>query len=93
MLKTKIFFETHDPSQVDGQGPDIGNQYRSEVFYYNEEQKQIIKNLIKQLESKGINVVTRLTKATTFWVAEDYHQDYYTKTDKQPYCHIYQKKF
>ena len=89
----KIFFETHDPSQVDRQGPDIGNQYRSEVFYFNEEQKEVIQNLMKQLESKGINVVTGLTEASTFWVAEDYHQDYYTKTGNQPYCHIYQKKF
>lgn len=89
----KLYFETHDPSQVDRQGPDVGTQYRTEIFYFTEEQKSISEKLIQQLEEKGIKVATQLTPATTFWVAEDYHQDYYQKTGKQPYCHIYQKKF
>jgi len=89
----KLYFETHDPTQVDRQGPDIGTQYRSEIFYTNDEQKKIASDLIKQLESKGLKVATKLTLASTFWVAEDYHQDYYLKTGKQPYCHKYIKRF
>lgn len=89
----KIYFETHDPTQVDRQGPDIGSQYRSEIFYFDEEQKKIAKDLIEQLKNKGLNVATKLTKATTFWIAEEYHQDYYIKTGKQPYCHRYIKRF
>lgn len=88
-----LYFETHDPSQVDRQGPDVGTQYRSEIFYSSESQKETSKKLIKVLEDKGVQVATKLSEATTFWVAEDYHQDYYIKTGKQPYCHIYQKKF
>ena len=89
----KLYFETHDPTQVDRQGPDIGTQYRSEIFYTDDEQKKIANDLIKQLESKGLKVATKLTLASTFWVAEDYHQDYYLKTGKQPYCHKYTKRF
>jgi peptide methionine sulfoxide reductase msrA/msrB len=89
----KLYFETHDPTQVDRQGPDIGTQYRSEIFYYNEEQRKIAEKLIKLLEKKGLKVATKLTKASTFWVAEDYHQDYYLKTGKQPYCHRYIERF
>ena len=89
----KMYFETHDPTQVNGQGPDIGEQYRSEIFYTNEKQKETAEKLIKILKDKGLNVVTKLTPATTFWHAEDYHQNYYLKSGKQPYCHAYQKKF
>ena len=89
----KMYFETHDPTQVNGQGPDIGEQYRSEIFYTNEKQKEIAENLIKILKDKGLKVATRLTPASTFWPAEDYHQNYYLKTGKQPYCHAYQKRF
>ncbi len=89
----KLYFETHDPTQVDRQGPDIGTQYRSEIFYFNEDQKRIAENLIRILENKGLKVATNVTKATDFWVAENYHQDYYIKTGKQPYCHRYIKRF
>lgn len=89
----KLFFEIHDPTQLNGQGPDIGEQYRSEVFYFDESQKEITEKLIKILESKGYKVVTKLTKASKFYNAEDYHQDYYNKTGGTPYCHIYQKRF
>ena len=89
----KLFFETHDPGQEDGQGPDIGNQYRSGIFYFNEEQKQIAEKLIKALKDKGYKVVTELTKADKFWSAENYHQDYYKNSGGTPYCHIYKKKF
>jgi len=89
----KLFFETHDPSQVNRQGPDIGTQYRSGIFYLNDEQKEIAEKLIAILEEKGLNVVTELTKASTFWNAEDYHQDYYDNKGLTPYCHIYTKRF
>lgn len=89
----KLFFEIHDPTQVDRQGPDIGDQYRSVVFYTNEEQKKTAEKLVKILEDKGLNVATEITEANDFWLAENYHQDYYQKTGKRPYCHVYKKRF
>ncbi len=89
----KLFFEIHDPTQANGQGNDIGEQYRSEIFYTTNEQKEIAIKLIKILTEKGYDVVTGLSKATTFYSAEDYHQDYYKKTGGTPYCHFYTKKF
>ncbi len=89
----KLFFETHDPTQINRQGPDIGEQYRSEIFYTNEEQKQIAEELIQELIKKGYEVATEVTKAGTFWKAEDYHQEYYDKKGGRPYCHSYTKRF
>jgi len=89
----RLFFEIHDPTQINRQGPDIGDQYRSAVFYTNNEQKETVEKLIALLKGKGYNPVTEVVPADTFWVAEDYHQDYYNNTGKQPYCHIYQKRF
>ena len=89
----QLFFEIHDPTQVDRQGPDVGEQYRSAIFYVDDQQKQISEKLIKMLKDKGLEVATRLVKAEAFWAAEDYHQDYYEKTGKQPYCHFYTKRF
>lgn len=89
----RLFFEIHDPTQVDRQGPDIGDQYRSEVFYTTPQQKLITEKLIGELKAKGYRIVTKVTPATTFWKAEDYHQDYYGKTGKTPYCHRYVKRF
>lgn len=83
----KLFFEIHDPTQVNRQGPDVGEQYRSAVFYAAEDEKKTILELIDLLEKRGLRVATTLEKAETFWPAEDYHQDYYEKTGKQPYCH------
>ncbi len=88
-----LFFETHDFTQVNRQGPDIGEQYRSGIFYLNDEQKEIAEKLIDQLEAKDYKVATEVTEANTFWEAEDYHQDYYEKTNGTPYCHIYRKIF
>jgi peptide methionine sulfoxide reductase msrA/msrB len=89
----KLFFEIHDPTQVNGQGPDIGEQYLSAVFYLNDEQKQIAEKLINILKEKDYKVTTKLIKATTFWKAEDYHQKYYEKKGSLPYCHRYTKRF
>ena len=89
----KLFFEIHDPTQIDRQGPDVGEQYRSEVFYLNEQQKETTKKLIQVLENKGYKVATKVSKAETFWPAEDYHQDYYTRKGSLPYCHGYTKRF
>ncbi len=90
---TRLFFEIHDPTQVDRQGPDIGNQYRSEIFYIDEDQRRTAENLIFILKSKGYQVATKVTRATTFWPAEDYHQDYYEQKGTLPYCHGYTKRF
>jgi peptide methionine sulfoxide reductase msrA/msrB len=89
----KLFFQIHDPTQAGGQGPDLGEQYKSAVFYHDEEQKQIAEKLIGVLKAKGLNVVTEVRGAETFWPAEDYHQDYYAKTGKTPYCHSWVQRF
>jgi peptide methionine sulfoxide reductase msrA/msrB len=89
----KLFFEIHDPTQADGQGPDLGEQYHSAIFYADEAQKAAVEKLIAVLKGKGYKVVTQVRKADTFWPAEDYHQDYYEKTGKTPYCHAWTKRF
>lgn len=93
IMLAKYFFEIHDPTQKDGQGPDIGEQYLSVAFYYTNEQKKILENLISQLKIKNLPVVTQILPVNIFWRAESYHQDYYNKTNKQPYCHHYTKRF
>ncbi len=89
----KLFFEIHDPTQVNRQGPDIGYQYRSAVFYTNDEQKKIAEKLIVQLEQKNYDIATTIEKTDKFWVAENYHQDYYENKGIKPYCHSYTKRF
>ena len=85
---TKLFYEIHDFTQLNRQGPDIGTQYRSAVFYKNEDQKEVAQRITAQLKKKGLRVKTQIVPAAQFWPAEVYHQDYYQKTGKQPYCHI-----
>jgi peptide methionine sulfoxide reductase msrA/msrB len=89
----KMFFDIHDPTQVNRQGPDIGDQYRSDVFYLNEGQKETAEMLIRILRQEGYNVATKVTPASTFWKAEAYHQDYYEKTGGTPYCHMFVNRF
>lgn len=89
----KLFFEIHDPTQVNRQGPDIGEQYQSVIFYANSAQKQVAENLIKILKGKGYKLATKLKMVEKFWTAEGFHQDYYRKTGKQPYCHKRVKLF
>lgn len=89
----KYFFEIHDFTQINGQGPDIGSQYLSAVFYYDNRQKEIALQIIEQLTNRGYKVATTIRPVSTFWVAEDYHQNYYICNNKEPYCHSWQKKF
>jgi methionine-S-sulfoxide reductase len=87
------FFEIHDPTQLDRQGPDVGTQYRSAVFYLSEEQKLTTEKLIAQLKANGYDVVTRVEPATTVYPAEDYHQDYFEKHPGHPSCHFRVPRF
>jgi len=89
----RLFFETHDFTQTNGQGPDIGEQYLSVIFYLDENQRQIAENLVKQLTDKNYKVATQIRRATDFYPAEDYHQDYYRENGGTPYCHVKRKIF
>lgn len=89
----RLFFEIHDPSQEDGQGPDRGRQYRSAVFYTDEAQRLEAERLVGILEERGFSVVTEIVPATAFWPAEEYHQDYYRKTGGMSFCHVRRDRF
>ena len=87
------FFEIHDPTQLDRQGPDVGTQYRSAVFYLDDEQKQTAEMLITELQANGYEVVTRVVPATTFYSAEEYHQDYLDNHPGRYSCHVRVPRF
>ena len=89
----KLFLEIHDPTQSGGQGPDLGDQYRSEIFYMNGDQKLLAEKYLKILNNRGYKTTTQVTKASEFYNAEEYHQDYYFLNGKKPYCHAYTKRF
>lgn len=89
----KLFFEIHDPTEWNHQGPDYGEQYRSAVFYRDEAQKETTEKLISLLKANGFKVVTEVKPAKKFWKAEAYHQDYYEHKGSTPYCHGYTKRF
>lgn len=89
----KRFFEIHDPTQKNGQGPDLGSQYQSAVFYFNQEQFDEASILIERLKKNGYSVATKLLEAKAFWPAELYHQEYYSKHNKLPYCHQPENRF
>lgn len=85
----KIFWETHDPTSLNRQGEDVGTQYRSVIFFHNENQKKIAQDYINQLNHSGIYtkpIVTTLEKFEIFYPAEDYHQGYYELNGSNPYC-------
>jgi len=82
-----LFFEIHDPTQVNRQGVDTGTQYRSAVFYTTDEQLTLLEELVQILRNQGYEVVTELIPAGDFWSAEDYHQNYFKKNPNHPACH------
>lgn len=81
-----IFFEIHDPTQLNRQGNDVGTQYRSIILYLDENQKEIAEKKIEEFKNKGINVVTELKTLDKFYPAEEYHQNYFAKNPNNPYC-------
>ena len=85
----EVFFATHDPTTLNRQGADVGTQYRSEIFYTSDVQKREADYFIAQLNlahAFSKDVVTKVSKASTFWVAEENHWNYYKKNPNQPYC-------
>jgi peptide-methionine (S)-S-oxide reductase len=84
-----VFFAIHDPTTLNRQGADVGTQYRSAIFYHDDEQKMIAEELIKDLNSQKIwdrPIVTEVAKLDKFYMAEDYHQEYFARNPYQPYC-------
>lgn len=87
----KVFFTVHDPTTLNKQGADVGPQYRSVIFYRNEQQRNAAKSIIDDLNNEHVyssSVVTQLVPFTTFYKAEDYHQDYYNQNKQEPYCKL-----
>lgn len=85
----KAFFESHDPTQLNRQGNDIGSQYRSVIYFHSQEQKNIAEKIVKELNTSGIyssKVVTEISPFTVFYKAEDNHQEYFSGNGDQPYC-------
>ncbi len=85
----EVFFATHDPTTLNRQGPDVGTQYRSAIFYHNEEQKATAEKVIAELDKEGIweaPIVTQVEPFKAFSAAENYHKDYYKRNSNQPYC-------
>ena len=83
-----VFFTTNDPTTLNRQGNDVGTQYRSVVYYFNDEQKQQAEKIIQDLENDGLNIVTELSPAPTFYPAEEYHQNFYARNPSQGYCNF-----
>ena len=83
-----VFFATHDPTTLNRQGNDIGTQYRSVIYYFNDEQKQQAEQVIQGLEDENLNIVTELSPAPTFYPAEEYHQNFYARNPSQGYCNF-----
>jgi peptide-methionine (S)-S-oxide reductase len=86
-----VFFASHDPTTLNRQGNDVGTQYRSGIFYTTDSQRETVRMVIAELDASGYwpkPVVTEITAASTFYPAEDYHQDYFANNPNQPYCMI-----
>ncbi|HYY57502.1 MAG TPA: peptide-methionine (S)-S-oxide reductase MsrA [Pyrinomonadaceae bacterium] len=87
----EVFFTVHDPTTLNRQGADVGTQYRSVIFYHDEEQRRTAEQVIRELEAEHIwdaPVVTQLAPFETFYKAEDYHQEYFRLNGEQPYCRV-----
>jgi len=84
----EVFFEIHDPTTEDREGPDVGSQYRSAVFYHGESQRETVEAYVEELESSGTydGIVTEIERLDRFYRAEEKHQNYYEKNPNQPYC-------
>ena len=85
----EVFFAVHDPTTEDREGPDVGSQYRSAVYYHDETQREAVEAYVDELDSAGVYddpIVTEIAPLETFYPAEEYHQDYYEKNPDQPYC-------
>ncbi len=80
-----VFFETHDPTTSNQQGNDCGTQYRSAIFYTNDEQQSQVIDMINQMSDK---IVTQVEKLDVFYLAENYHQNYFNNNSSQPYCQM-----
>lgn len=89
----RFFMEIHDPTTENRQGVDIGSQYRSEIFYSDESEREIAEKVVKILYNKGLDVVSYITPIAPFYKAEDYHQNYYDNIGRTPSCHFYTKRF
>lgn len=89
----RTFFEIHDPTQINGQGPDIGEQYLSAAFVNGDKERETIKKLISELEANGYKIATKILKKVEFYPADESHQNYYDKKGSKPYCHGYTKRF
>jgi len=86
-----VFFSIHDPTTLNRQGADVGTQYRSVIFYHNGNQKEVAEQIIAEMESEGVwddPVVTEVTAFDEFFIAEDYHQEYYEKNPNAGYCQL-----
>ena len=83
-----VFFATHDPTTLNRQGNDVGTQYRSVIYYLNEEQQQLSAACIEQLKAEGVDIVTELSPAPTFYPAEEYHQNFFARNPSQGYCNF-----
>lgn len=87
----QIFFSTHDPTSLNRQGADIGTQYRSVIFYHNDEQKAIAEQVIKEFSGEGASdapIVTQVEPLKAFYKAEEYHREYYKRHPEQSYCRV-----
>ena len=83
------FFKTHDPTTLNQQGADVGTQYRSGIFYHSENQKEIATQMIDRLNTEGhysAPIITEMSALKNYYIAEDYHQDYYKNNKTAPYC-------
>ena len=83
-----VFFTTHDPTTLNRQGNDIGTQYRSVIYYLNDEQQQQAQQSIDRLKAEGLNIVTELSPAPKFYPAEEYHQNFFARNPSQGYCNF-----
>ncbi len=85
----QVFFAVHDPTTLNRQGNDVGSSYRSAIFYHDENQKKIAEEVIKEVTAEGVYdkpIVTEVTPFDKFYIAENYHQEYFANNPNQPYC-------